>query len=548
MQARTLISIKNSALWAAYADALGFISELADPRLLEKRINSTRVTKMKSWKRRVGGRFGVDVVLPSGCYSDDTQLRLSTCRAIRGDGHFDVEAFAKVELPVWLSYALGAGRGSRSAALSLTHQNVNWFSNFFNNGRSHYTDCGGNGAAMRIQPHVWSASDRSKPETFILDVVKNAICTHGHPRGILGAVFHALCLAMTLDRGHIAGPDEWAEAVAYFPKVATLIRRDTDLSMFWLRTWEDKVGGTVEAVFDQVQDECFNDILSANAYLTGERSEDTYAAYVDSIGGREEEQRGSGIKTAIIASFLSWLYREESPSEALQVAANLLLSDTDTIGTMAGAILGCLVDKAPDDELMDRNYIEAQTDRLYSISARSNLVESFTYPDLAEWQPPKAMLDVVGIVGDKCAVAGLGIASGREAFHDDQSKDSAVWQWLVLEFGQSVLVKRRRKLRPLPLHNLPMTKQLQQPKHYQALRPVSRTNEFTGSEEHSSTSNVTLHKLTTEAIESGFNETLIGKHLLSLAVQPDGIEKAIAYAAIIAKARLARLSPRNNKS
>ena len=109
-------AIKKSALWAAYGDALGFITELTDEKGLKWRTGTSRIIKTIPWKRKIGGQFGVIVDLPAGCYSDDTQLRLSTCRAIRGDGKFDVEAFAKVELPVWLSYALGAGRGTKTAA------------------------------------------------------------------------------------------------------------------------------------------------------------------------------------------------------------------------------------------------------------------------------------------------------------------------------------------------------------------------------------------------------------------------------------------------
>ena len=90
--------------------------------------------------------------LPAGCYSDDTQLRLATGRAIRPDS-FDVEAFAKVELPVWLGYALGAGKSTSAAALNLSKPRTSWFANTFKG----WTESGGNGAAMRIQPHVWAA-------------------------------------------------------------------------------------------------------------------------------------------------------------------------------------------------------------------------------------------------------------------------------------------------------------------------------------------------------------------------------------------------------
>ena len=104
----------RSALWAAYADALGFITELTDRSGLRRRAKVDRVTEATAWTRLVGGRFGALAKLPPGCYSDDTQLRLATSRAINGDGHFDVEAFAKVELPVCFSDSLGAGAGTKA--------------------------------------------------------------------------------------------------------------------------------------------------------------------------------------------------------------------------------------------------------------------------------------------------------------------------------------------------------------------------------------------------------------------------------------------------
>jgi ADP-ribosylglycohydrolase len=554
MHERTLISIRNSALWAAYGDALGFISELVDKKGLEKRINALRITRTIPWRRRVGGRFGIEIMLPAGCYSDDTQLRLSTSRAIRGDGEFDIEAFAKVELPVWLSYALGAGRGSRTAAMSLGHQNVNWFSNFFNSEFANYTNCGGNGAAMRIQPHVWSARKLSKPDTFILDVVKNALCTHGHPRGILGAVFHALCLAMTLDRGNVPGPNEWAEAIAFFPKVAALIRGDENLSLFWLSTWEDKVGESIESAFDRVRDECFDDLIEVNKYINGSRPDNSYAQLVEALGAMREDQRGSGTKTAIIASVLSWLYKDEYPAMALQASSNLLHSDTDTIGTMAGAILGCMVSEVPDAELQDIAYIEAEATRLYKIT-QAYPASSFTYPDLGIWQPPTTLLDAVGMVDDQLAVAGLGMVVPKGDEYKSQSKDASIWQWSKLEFGESILVKRRENPRPLPLYNLPLkpmpptsrAKQSAKPKaRHQLNFPDTNTNFIRGNERISAYEK-TVHELTNDAIESDFDEALIGRHLLNLAAHPDGVEKAIAYASIIAKARIVRLTPRHQK-
>jgi ADP-ribosylglycohydrolase len=104
-QART----RSSMMWAAYGDALGFISELADEKGLKRRTRGEPLNRTMPWRRRVGGRSGVEVELPAGCWSDDTQLRLAVARSI-GPGGFDVESFARIELSVWPAYALGGGR------------------------------------------------------------------------------------------------------------------------------------------------------------------------------------------------------------------------------------------------------------------------------------------------------------------------------------------------------------------------------------------------------------------------------------------------------
>ena len=50
---------------------------------------------------------------------------------------------------------------------------------------------GGNGVAMRIQPHVWSAADLADPDTYLPGVIRDAVSTHGHPVALAGAAIHA---------------------------------------------------------------------------------------------------------------------------------------------------------------------------------------------------------------------------------------------------------------------------------------------------------------------------------------------------------------------
>jgi hypothetical protein len=49
-----------------------------------------------------------------------------------------------------------------------------------------------------------------------------------------------------------------------------------------------------------------------------------------------------------------------------------------------------------------------------------------------------------------------------------------------------------------------------------------------------------VHDMTDKAIQSGFDPEIIGNQLLALTDRDDGVEMAVAYTAILAKARLSR--------
>lgn len=534
----TTNQIVNSAKWAAYGDGLGFITELADASGVKRRAGVQVIKKTVPWRRLVGGKFGAFVELPEGCYSDDTQLRLATSRAIRGSGEFDVEAFAKVEVPVWLSYALGAGRGTKIAATSLAKDNINWFSNFYDGATGRYVNGGGNGAAMRIQPHVWCARDNT--DSYLQDVLRNAVCTHGHARGILGAVFHAVCLSLALESRIYPGPEQWEHAVRLLARVPEIVREDSALSAFWLPTWERLSETSLNEAVKNVQNECMKDIELVGSLSWNAEPGLNYRELVERLGVLEETQRGSGTKTAILGSALPWLFQNENPENALLAAANLLGSDTDTIATMAGAIIGAVADDSPTGRIADQEYIESEAKRMHSIRV-GTASSSFSYPDLLRWQPPRVQLECVGKDGDSLYVAGLGRAQPIGAELSGRGGDDAVWQWLRLDFGQTILAKRRKEPRTTVTQVTPrqiessVKVKLSSSEHQTDLLGILET----GVNERKVAAK-SLDVMTSEAIKSGFDPTLIGTHLLEVSERQNGVEQAIAYSAIIAKARAAR--------
>ena len=526
--------IVRSALWAAYGDAVGFIGEMADAEKVRYRTGgSSRIEGAGSWRRRIGGRFGGIVQLPAGCYSDDTQLRLATSRAIRANGEFDVEAFAKVELPVWASYALGAGKTTRTAAKALAQPRATWVTNFFDVEDANYVRAGGNGAAMRIQPHVWSAKDWQRPETFLRDVVRNTIATHGDPRGIVGAVIHALFLADTLAYGRIPAPQRWEGLVNAASAVLDVVDGDSDLRDVWRPLWEQKTARNFATGVRETIAECISYCHLISELMT-EDIQGSYAKAVEGLGGFAPESRGSATVTALLASLLAWLYRA-NPVEGILCAANVLGSDTDTIASMGGAIMGAVSEIAPDDAIADREYVEREARRLADVRSGS-AQGSFSYPDLLRWVAPRTQLDTVGqSTSGEIVVAGLGPARAIGDPINFRASETEVMQWVELSFRQRLLMRQRQPLPVLQMSTVDNKPAGQEPRHGGSLAS-GLGPEFSSFPQKS----LSLDEATRQVINSGFDPEMTGRFLLEFAKGDNGIELAIGFASIVSKAKIAR--------
>ena len=140
--------------------------------------------------------------LPAGTYSDDTQLRLATSRSLR-DGRLDVDAWARVELPTFTSYALGGGKATKNGAAAMTQPSKHWAE-----GDRAWSNAGGNGVLMRIAPLAYASLGSDLPtELLLIDVTRNGVVTHGHPRALLPACVHAVMLARSLRTGDLPDID-----------------------------------------------------------------------------------------------------------------------------------------------------------------------------------------------------------------------------------------------------------------------------------------------------------------------------------------------------
>ena len=522
-----------SAQWAAYADALGFITEFASPSIVRARTGSSRAERLVPWKRRVGGKFGVEVLLPSGCYSDDTQLRLSTSRAIRGDGHFDVEAFAKVELPVWLGYSLGGGRVTKAAASALARSDVNWNTNFFA-GEAPYVNGGGNGAAMRVQPHAWAAVS---VQQMAADVAANTITTHGHPRALVGAMFHALTVFHVLRESRFPDLSTLESLLADVGALISNTLRKEPFKDLWLPLWQNANAGTPFATaLDKTVREMQHDLKA----LASAPTSASYAELAKRIDALEPDQRGSGTKSALLASFWASLGAER-PVEKVITACNLLGSDTDTIGSMVGAIVGAATGTPPPELPMDCEYISFEAQRLASV-ASGEKSSSFQYPDLIHWEAPRTQADIIA-KNSSNEILGLGKGEpSSDLFQDHRGRYA--YRWYALRFGQHILAKVRLS----GGHRNVADTKIEQTSMFPRRRdPEAESLDSVQVWQQQPAVDAGLHELTQHVIQSNFDPKMIGEMLLDLARRPNGIELCIAFSGILAKAIQARLPHRTRQ-
>jgi hypothetical protein len=184
--------------------------------------------------------------------------------------------------------------------------------------------------------------------------------------------------------------------------------------------------------------------------------ERSYVELARVLGGLDPRTRGAGTVTAALSLWIASKFQDR-PEVGLRLCAETLGSDTDTIATMAGALLGAVSSYDPPGALLDRRLIASEAIRLESLAAGED-GKSFPHPDPMRWQPPASLSDALGLIDDTPAIAGLGPVELLGESITGQGKQPGIWQWVRTAYGQQVLIKRRSELKPLPETAFPRTR------------------------------------------------------------------------------------------
>lgn len=286
------------------------------------------------WNRKSGGRYwSHSETILAGEYSDDTQMILAVSRSIISGCGWK-EYFSFKELPYWLKYERGGGNAIKRAAKNYRDHHFPWMSS----SAKDYYNAGGNGAAMRILPHVIAHANSQDVEQLLDDVFANSIITHGHPRAILGATCYAFALHTILQKKDILQYGE-------------LINIIIENSPVWGRyreyvaptEWETSKDLHIDYNYMEVWYECVQNMVDQLAFINNSIKKGLLVNDKTVLTGLKcfDKENGAGDVAVLTSLYLTSKYAN-NPLLGIKVAAYTVGIDTDTIACITGGLLGML--------------------------------------------------------------------------------------------------------------------------------------------------------------------------------------------------------------
>ncbi|WP_454016867.1 ADP-ribosylglycohydrolase family protein [Azospirillum sp. Marseille-Q6669] len=323
---------------AAVGDALGWPYEDRARRVGGRRKDVPNGT-FEGWVKRSGGRFQpLEEEIRPGQYSDDTQLILAVGRSLlRGKEWW--RHLAYVELPFWSAYERGGGGATKRAVNVLLTGKLPWQAKLTDVEK--YFDAGGNGVAMRVLPHV--VKNLNKDFSFTAkSIVSDGVCTHGHPRALVGALAFAFVLRSAFDStgtlsygalvdSALQNVDNWAELPVItdvWPDWYSAAQRH--YSGGYQDSWRRAVGEMVELL------EVCRQGIQRGALAVDQQ-------VLEKIGCFDSKMSGAGTVAAAAAAFLGSRHAA-TPINGMLQAAYAVGADTDTIASMSASLLGAIAE------------------------------------------------------------------------------------------------------------------------------------------------------------------------------------------------------------
>ncbi|MHB1758240.1 MAG: ADP-ribosylglycohydrolase family protein [Leptospirillum sp.] len=352
-------------LGAACGDALGWANERISKSNVSKQTQG-RLHDFRRWTRRSGGRFFPhEEIIEEGEYSDDTQLILCLSRSLqKGEVWWDY--FTLVELPFWSVYERGGGGATKRAVDSWLDGVAPWSSIRKPQDVKRYFDAGGNGVAMRALPHVLRLAEKEFPEVAS-NIFLDGVATHGHPRALLGALAYGFALWTAFRKESKLTYGELVEELINNVDAWSAIPAPTSIQPEWMNQTEKILPG-----YSNLWESAKAEVLEYLDVCRAELSKGALSFDDDVLKKLQcfnSKISGAGTVAAIAAVYLASRHAAD-PLNGVVKAAFAIGSDTDTIASMTGGLLGCVNGSdwlSPVKQgIQDATYIEKNAFRLAS--------------------------------------------------------------------------------------------------------------------------------------------------------------------------------------
>lgn len=435
----------GAMLGAACGDALGWPNERIGKTNKVSKEPKGPLKEFRSWIRRNGGRFFPhEEKIEAGEYSDDTQLNLCLSRSLLyGDSWWD--HFTIIELPFWTLYERGGGGATKRAANAWIDGTTPWNSNRKPQALKQYFNAGGNGVAMRVLPHIICLIESSDFKSIAVNVMRNGITTHGHPRALLGALSYSYALWVSLKRdtklsygGLVEDLIKDVEIWSDLPKKSELPRDWWNQANYTLKDYE-KLWEVTRSEISRYLNVCRDELAKGALSIDDE--------VLQKLQCFDRQISGAGSVAAIAAVYLASRYAAD-PLNGVIKAAFAIGSDTDTIASMTGGLLGCVNGSdwlsSLRSDIQDYDYIERVTLKLLS-----DKCEKFVSGRTLKRSTLKKWLDNTVKAPDK---GNIKLLDGRKAIvkhTPDQigrsGKYKVQFRKLISEDRQSIYIKKISK-------------------------------------------------------------------------------------------------------
>lgn len=375
----------GAMLAAAYGDALGWPNERVGKSKAPKQPHG-RLHDFRRWTRRSGGRFFPhEETIEAGEYSDDTQLILCLSRSLlRGEAWWDY--FTQEELPFWYAYERGGGGATKRAVDSWLDGVAPWSPNRKPQDVKRYFNAGGNGVAMRILPHILRFGEKEFPE-IATNIFLDGVATHGHPRALLGALAYGFALWTAFRKDSKLAYGELVEDLIKNWEVWSSLPAAPEIQAEWKGQAEKSLQGYAK-LWESAKVEVLEYLEVCRAELAkGALSFDD--DMLKKLQCFDSKMSGAGTVAAIAAVYLASRHAAD-PINGVVKAAFAIGSDTDTIASMTGGLLGCINGSdwlsSVKQGIQDASYIEKCASRLVCSQADDKAsIEPLRRTPLKNW-------------------------------------------------------------------------------------------------------------------------------------------------------------------